>query len=237
MSNDSVKFCNVIIQEEEYYSKKQEEYLLKKSELDGKYTNSLIGVVITCLLFIILLIVGIVLLVIKNKKSKKSKKLSKIDIKQIISVILFIIACLCSSSSVVLSYFANKNKGDVDKLEEPVIDDKKRPCYSKAQNKLIADVVDVPKNKLGLDMDNIDVLSGNVGVFTYSEDSSEMLDLSGSTLKRNESQDKSLSYSLDTRSDSSASASSISDGDNEAGPSTATASASGGTTSQVDLLI
>ena len=245
MPDDSVKICNVIIQEEEYYSNKQEEYLLKKGDLNSKYNNTLMGVVITCILFIILIIVGIVLLVIKDKKGKKNdKNKSNINIKQIISVILFIIACLCSTSSIVLGYFANKNKSEIDKLDEPLIDDKTRPCYSKTQKKLIADVVEAPKNanRLGLDMDNIDILTGRVGVFTYSEDSSQMLDLSGNRLKRSDSTDKQLSVSLRNNSQSSASVSSSDSDYDEDNPdnvadSTSSASASGGTTSQVDLLI
>jgi len=239
MSDNSVKICNTIIQEEEYYSNKKDEYLLKKNDLDSKYKNSLIGVVVTCIFFIILLIIGIILLVIKSKKNKNIKN-DTIDVKKILAVVFFIIALLCSFSSVGLGYLTNKNKNERDILVEPIIDDKYRPCYSSTQKKLIIDLVDAPKNRnqIGLDLSGFGVggLSGSLGSFVYSEEKSNMQDASDNSLTTDLNRDKQLSYSARTSSDSSAEASTnLSNTQGNTTNSTSNASASGGTTSQVDL--
>jgi preprotein translocase subunit SecG len=246
MSDETVKFCNIIIQEEEYYSSIEEEYLLKKAELNSKYNNSLTGVVVTCIFFIIFIIIGIILLVKKSKKSKKSKKNknsknSKFDVKKIIAIVLFFIAFLCSTTSITMSYFTNKNKNDRDGLVEPVIDDKYRPCYSKIQNKLIEDLISAPvdSNGLRISIGSEGILSGPVGSFVFSEDTSKMLDISNNVLTRNQSRDKELQYSATSNSQSSATASTTTgptvNGNTQSG--TATAAASGGTSSQVDLTL
>jgi preprotein translocase subunit SecG len=244
MSDESVKICNTIIQEEEYYSDIQGEYIAKKNNLNSKYKNSLIGVVVTIIFFIIFIIIGIILLFIKNKKNKS--KNSKIDVKKIIAIILFILASICSVTSIGLGYFTNKNKNAKDNLVEPVIDDKYRPCYSSAQKKLIIDQVEPPKNinQLGLDLSGFNV--DGLGTFTYSQDSSNMQDTSGNSLTSNQTRDKQSSYSGTTSSyydtNASAGANSSNTSENRRGntnnsTSNASASSSGGTRSQVNLLI
>jgi hypothetical protein len=246
MSDESVKICNAIIQEEEYYSDIQGEYIAKKNNLNSKYKNSLIGVIVTCIFFIILIIIGIILLFIKNKKNKNTKN-NKIDVKKIIALILFIIAFLCSISSIGLGYFTNKNKNDRDNLVEPVLNDKYRPCYSSAQKKLIIDETAPPKDRihLGLDLNGLGI-GGSLGTFTYSEENSNMQDISNNSLTSNQTRDKQSSYSGTTSSyyDTNASAGTNSSnttenrrGNTNNSTSNASASSSGGTTSQVNLLI